>query len=89
MALGASQGDVVNLVLKDSLWLLGAGILAGLPGAFLVGRFLKHTLFNLRLADPLNAVLSLAILASVAALATWVPARRAARVDPMTALREE
>lgn len=89
MALGASQSNVVHLILKDSLWLVGAGIAAGLPGAYLVGRLLKHTLFHLQPADPLTAVLSLGILGVVAALATWLPARRAARIDPMTALREE
>jgi ABC-type antimicrobial peptide transport system permease subunit len=89
MALGASQRDVVHLVLKDSLWLVGAGILAGLPGAFLVGRLLKHTLFNLRPTDPATAGLSLTILAMVAVTATWLPASRAARIDPMMAIREE
>lgn len=89
MALGASQRDIVHLVLKDSLWLVGVGILAGLPGAFLVGRLLKHTLFNLQPTDPVTAALSLLILATVAAIATWLPASRAARINPMTAIREE
>src|SRR6185312_1923468 len=89
MALGASQGNVVYLVLKDSLWLVGCGIVAGLPGAFLVGRLLKHTLFHLQPLDPSTTAFSLVILTAVAALATWLPARRAARIDPMTALREE
>jgi len=89
MALGASQGNVVYLVLKDSLWLVGCGIAAGLPGAFLVGRLLKHTLFHLQPLDPSTTAFSLVILTAVAALATWLPARRAARIDPMTALREE
>jgi predicted permease len=89
MALGASRRDIVHLVLKDSLWLVGAGILAGLPGAFLVGRLLKHTLFNLQPTDPIIAGLSLAILATVAVIATWLPASRAARIDPMMAIREE
>jgi macrolide transport system ATP-binding/permease protein len=89
MALGASQRDIVNLVLNDALWLVSAGILAGLPGAFLVGRLLKHTLFNLQPTDPITAALSLLILGTVAAIATWLPASRAARIDPMTAIREE
>jgi predicted permease len=89
MALGASRRDIVHLVLKDSLWLVGVGILAGLPGAFLVGRLLKHTLFNLQPTDPGTAALSLVILAIVAVLATWLPASRAARIDPMMAIREE
>lgn len=89
MALGASQRDIVKLVLNDALWLVSAGILAGLPGAFLVGRLLKHTLFNLQPTDPITAALSLLILGTVAAIATWLPASRAARIDPMTAIREE
>jgi predicted permease len=89
MALGASRRDIVHLVLKDSLWLVGAGILAGVPGAFLVGRLLKHTLFNLQPTDPATAALSLIVLAMVAVLATWLPASHAARIDPMMAIREE
>ncbi|MFL6351235.1 MAG: ADOP family duplicated permease [Bryobacteraceae bacterium] len=89
MALGASQSDIVHLVLNDALWLVIAGILAGLPGAFLVGRLLKHTLFKLQPTDPATATLSLLILATLAAIATWLPASRAARIDPMTAIREE
>jgi predicted permease len=89
MALGASRGDIVHLVLNDALWLAGAGILAGLPGAFFVGRLLKHTLFKLQPTDPAVAAVSLAILATVAILATWLPASRAARIDPMMAIREE
>jgi ABC-type antimicrobial peptide transport system permease subunit len=89
MALGASRGDIVHLVLNDALWLAGAGILAGLPSAFFVGRLLKHTLFHLQPTDPAVAAASLAILATVAVLATWLPASRAARIDPMMAIREE
>ena len=89
LALGASQRDVVHLVLGDSLWLVAAGIVAGLPGAYLVGRLLKHTLFNLQPADPVAASVSLAVLIGVAVLSAWLPASRAARIDPMSALREE
>jgi predicted permease len=89
MALGASQSDVVQLVLKDSFWLVTLGICAGLPGAYFVGRLLKHTLFHLQPADPWTAGLSLVILAAIAALSAWLPARRAAQIDPMAALREE
>jgi ABC-type antimicrobial peptide transport system permease subunit len=89
MALGASQRDIMHLVLKDSFWLLSAGILAGLPGAFVVGRLLKHTLFNLHRSDPLTAGMVLIVLAMVAATATWLPASRVARMDPIMAIREE
>jgi putative ABC transport system permease protein len=89
MALGASRRNIVHLVLNDSLWLVGGGILAGLPAAFLVGRLLKHTLFNLQPTDPATAAVSLMTLAFVAVIATWLPASRAARIDPMMAIREE
>jgi predicted permease len=89
MALGASERAVVGLVLRDSLTLLTIGIVIGIPGAFLVGRLLKNTLFNLPPGDPITGGISIAILGTVAAAATWLPASRAARIDPMTALREE
>ena len=89
MALGASESAVVGLVLRDSLRLLTIGIVIGIPGAFLVGRLLKSTLFNLHPGDPITGGISIAILGTVAAAATWLPASRAARIDPMKALREE
>jgi predicted permease len=89
MALGAAPGDVVRMVLRDSLWLVGIGVAAGLPGAYAIGRALESTLFGLEAADPATAAAALAVLGIVAALAAWLPARRAARVDPMAALRDE
>lgn len=89
MAVGASQADVVRLVLTNSLWLMGLGVVVGLPGAFVIGQILKHTLFNLSPVDPTTTVAAFTILVSAAALATWLPASRAARIDPVAALREE
>ncbi len=89
MALGAAPGDVVRMVLGDSLWMVAVGVLVGLPGAYAVGRLLKSMLFGLEPADPWTAAGALAVLAAVAAVAAWLPARRAARIDPMAALREE
>ncbi len=89
MAVGASQSDVVWLVLRDSLRLVTLGLAAGVTGELLIGRLLKHTLFNLDTTDPVATGASLAILLIVASLATWLPASRAARIDPMVALREE
>jgi predicted permease len=89
MALGAAPTDVVRMVLRDSLSLVAIGVLAGLPGAYAIGQLLKSTLFGLEPADPLTTASALAVLAMVAALAAWLPARRAARIDPMTALRDE
>ena len=89
MALGAAAGDVIRMVLRDSLWMVGAGILIGLPCAYAIGRILKTALFRLEPLDPPTAALSFLALLAVALLAAWIPARRAARIDPMTALREE
>ncbi len=89
MAIGASRKHVIQLVLKDSLLLVIAGIAVGLPGAFFLGRYLKHVLFDLAATDPATAVLSLAVLVAIAGIASWIPAWRAARIDPMRALREE
>lgn len=89
MALGATKSDVIRMILKNSARLFGFGIAIGVPGAFLVGRLLKHTLFELQPTDPAAAIFSLIALAAVAAIASWIPARRAAGIDPMAALREE
>jgi predicted permease len=89
MALGASAIDVINLVLRDSMSIVLAGILLGLPCAYAIGRSLRSTLFRLEPLDPLTAVLSLAALLTVALAAAWVPARRAATINPLAALREE
>jgi predicted permease len=89
MALGAAPGQVAKMVLGDSLWLVMAGIMAGLPCAYAVARLLRGTLFDLQPADPTTAALALSTLTAVAAFAAWLPARRAARIDPIAALREE
>jgi ABC-type antimicrobial peptide transport system permease subunit len=89
VALGAAPGDVVRMVLSDSFRLVGIGMLVGLPGAYAIGRQLESTLFGLEPADPLTAAAALTVLAATAALAAWLPARRAARIDPMAALRDE
>ena len=89
MALGASRQQVAGIVLKDAFVLLLAGLGAGLPAAILIGRMLKHTLYNLRPIDPITGVLVLTTMTIVAALASWIPAKRAARIDPMVALRDE
>jgi ABC-type antimicrobial peptide transport system permease subunit len=77
------------MVLRDSLWMVGTGILVGLPCAYAVGRILETSLFQLEPLDPQTAGLSFAALLGVALLAAWVPARRAARIDPMSALRRD
>ena len=89
MALGAAAGDVIRMVLRDSLGTVGAGILIGLPCAYAIGKVLKASLFGLEPFDPWTGALSLLALLATGLAAAWIPARRAARIDPMTALREE
>jgi len=89
MALGAASGDVVRMVLRDSMSMVVTGILLGLPCAYAIGQSLRASLFRLEPLDPPTAVLSLLGLIAVALLAAWVPARRAATVNPIAALREE
>jgi predicted permease len=89
MALGAAAGDVIRMVLRDSLWLVGTGILLGLPCAYAITRVLKTALFRLEPFDLQTTAGSFFALLVVALIAAWVPARRAASIDPITALREE
>jgi len=89
MALGASASEVQSMVLRQGVGLSAAGIIVGLVGAVLMSSFLASLLFGVRPVDPLTygAVATTLALASV--LATWLPARRAASVDPVRALRQE
>jgi predicted permease len=89
MALGAAKKDVVQLVVGDSLWMVSTGLLIGLPLSYATGQVLKTALFRLDPLDPWTAALSFLALLTTALLAAWVPARRAASIDPMIALREE
>jgi ABC-type antimicrobial peptide transport system permease subunit len=89
MALGASARQVRRMVLADSLRMVGAGVLIGVPSAYAVGRYLESLLYGLKPLDPTTASLALAALIAIAAVAALLPARRAARVNPLTALREE
>jgi predicted permease len=88
MTLGASARDLSHLVMRDALSMLAAGVLLGLPIAYLVARYLQASLFELQPADPLIAALSLTSLTAVALVAAWLPAHRAARISPVDALRE-
>jgi putative ABC transport system permease protein len=89
LALGAERVDVLRLVVGQGMLLTGIGLGIGLAGAMALTRFLSSFLFSVRPTDPITfAVVALA-LAGVALLATYIPARRAMRVDPMVALRYE
>jgi ABC-type antimicrobial peptide transport system permease subunit len=88
-ALGASPLDLVRLVASDGMWLTGAGLAAGLVGGLGTARLLQGFLFGVGPADARTLIVTACILASVAAAASIVPARRAARVNPIDGLRAE
>jgi len=87
VALGAQHGDVLRLVVRDGAVLGGVGIAIGLVGALAVTRFLRTMLFGISPFDPMSFVAVSSMLAGIALVASYVPARRAAKVDPVEALR--
>ena len=89
MALGARRSEVAWLVIRDALRVVGVGLAAGAAAAFATGRMLKTLLLDVSAADPVSSALVLGVLVVVTLAAAYVPARRAARVDPMLALRSE
>jgi putative ABC transport system permease protein len=89
MALGAHQRDVLRMVIRDGMVLTVIGMIIGLLGAFALTRFMSSLLYNLSTTDPLTFAGVSLLLAGVAVLACYVPALRAARVDPIVALRHE
>jgi predicted permease len=89
MALGAQQGDVLRLVLREGLLLAGSGIGLGLLGAFTVTRLISGFLFGISPFDPVTFGSVVLVLGTVSLLASWLPARRATHVNPVEALRAE
>ena len=89
LALGAQPGDIVALVMKQGLLLTLLGMALGLAGAVALTRLLERLLYGVSATDLLTFVSVAALLLAVAMLACWIPARRAAKVDPMIALRQE
>jgi putative ABC transport system permease protein len=89
MALGAAGPQVVGAFVRDGLRLVAVGLAVGLVGALGAGRLIASQLYDVRPGDPATLAVTAATLAVVAVLASYLPARRATRVDPMTALRSE
>ena len=89
MALGARRKDVIQLVLREGMFLVAAGLAAGIPLALTASRVLRGFLFGLKSTDPLSLIVVIVVLGGVSAIAGFIPARRATKVDPMIALRYE
>jgi predicted permease len=89
LALGSTRPQVIGLVMKEAAVLVAVGLGIGLAGSLALARFAASLLFGLQARDPLTFFAAALLLAAVAALGSFLPARRASRVDPMTALRYE
>jgi len=89
MALGATRMQVLAMVMRESLWILVAGLVVGLPLTFLAIRPLKSMLYEMSPFDPQSFVAAVAAMVIVATGAALLPARRASRLEPMRALRME
>ena len=89
MALGASTGNVLALVLRQAMALAGIGLVLGLAGAAAASRLLTSMLFEVKPGDPVTYATVVLLIGAIALAASYIPARRAARVDPLLALRQE
>jgi predicted permease len=89
MALGATASRVVRMVLGESLWIISAGAALGILGAYAAGRVLIRSVDGMRSVEPATFALMVIVLVAAALAASYVPARRASKVDPITALRQE
>jgi putative ABC transport system permease protein len=89
MALGAQAGNIRNMVIRQGMLLAAIGLVIGIGGAFWLTKFLTGLLFGVKTWDPLAFIVTPILLSAVALLAVWLPARKATKVDPMSALRFE
>jgi ABC-type antimicrobial peptide transport system permease subunit len=89
MALGAQPQRVLRMVLGEASWIVVIGVIVGLAAALALGRLIASMLYGLKPWDPATFALAGTLLILVAVGASWIPARRAAGVDPMKALRHE
>ncbi|HEX7962879.1 MAG TPA: FtsX-like permease family protein, partial [Terriglobales bacterium] len=89
MALGATSGDVLKLVVRQGVTLAGIGAAIGIVVSLAGGQFLKKLLYGVSATDPVTFLCVFVVLIAIAFIACYLPARRAASVDPMIALRYE
>jgi putative ABC transport system permease protein len=89
LAMGAQREDVLRMILRRAVWLTGAGVLAGLALAFALAHGVANLFYEVRPDDPLVFSAITVAITAVALMSSWLPARRAARIDPMVALRDE
>jgi ABC-type antimicrobial peptide transport system permease subunit len=89
MALGADRGNVVALVLRGASWQVGIGLAIGIPVALLGGHLMASQLYGVHTYDPITLAAAVLILSAFAAIAGFIPAKRAASIEPMNALRAE
>jgi predicted permease len=89
MALGANRANVVRMVMRGAVFQAGLGLLIGVPVAMLATRYMKDQLYSVHSYDPMSLVIAIVVLGVSAAVAGFIPARRAANIEPMTALRTE
>jgi ABC-type antimicrobial peptide transport system permease subunit len=87
--MGASRRGILGMVMKETLGPVACGILFGVPAALAGGRMISARLFGVRAMDPLTIAAASLLMIGVAGLAGFLPAQRAAKVDPMVALRHE
>jgi ABC-type antimicrobial peptide transport system permease subunit len=89
MSIGARRSDILKLVLADGMHLASIGLGIGLIASLALSQLIKTQLFGIGVVDPVTLLAVIAVLAAAALLACWLPARRAAQLDPTEALRHE
>ena len=89
IALGSSRDRIIRLIMRDAFALVGVALTVGALAALAIGPTVAHFLYGVRPRDPLAFFVAALIVIGAACMATWLPARRAARVDPLIALRQD